>query len=310
MPNPPPNAPHDRPTLRLALDAAAKVLAEGPHPGRARRDTETLLLHALRSGAPEPDLKINMAWLIAHEGDTLAPDAAAAFRELIERRQNGEPLQYITGEAEFYGLPFRVNRDVLIPRPETELLVEKAIELAQRLRPCGARIPNLRIVDVGTGSGAIAVALGHALPFAEIVATDISPAALAVARANAERNGMAGRIRFLEGNLLAPVAGEQFDLIVSNPPYVSEADRAVLDVEVRDYEPAQALFAGQDGLAIYRHLLPAAHKALVAGGFLLVEIGHGQREAIQALLEGAGFNNIEFIDDLQGIPRVAVAQRP
>jgi release factor glutamine methyltransferase len=299
-----PPAPSDRPTLRFALDEAQKVLAEGSQPQRARRDTETLLLHALRKNAPET----NLAWLIAHDGEPLAPDAAATFCDLIERRLAGEPIQYITGEAEFYGLPFHVNRDVLIPRPETEHLVEKAIALAQKLRLSGAN-PVPRIVDVGTGSGAIAVALTCALPFAEITATDISPAALAVAKANAARHGVAPRIRFFEGDLLEPVAGEQFEMVVSNPPYVPESDRATLDVEVRDYEPAQALFAGQDGLAIYRRLIPAAFGALVPGGCVALEIGCGQQVAIQALLAGAGFSGIEFFGDLQDIPRVAIARR-
>ena len=290
--------PNDRPTLRFALDAAEKVLAEGPHAGRARRDTETLLLCALRRDAPEA----NPAWLIAHASDVLAPDAAAAFCNLIERRLKGEPIQYITGEVEFFGLPFHVNREVLIPRPETELLVEKAVELAPLFR-------GPRVLDVGTGSCAIAVAIAHELPGASVTAIDISAAALAQARANAERNGVAHRLRFLEGDLLAPVAGEQFDLVVSNPPYVAERDRGALDVEVRDYEPAQALFAGEEGLAIYRRLFPAAFTALAAGGVLLVEIGYGQREAIQALLEQSGFAAIEFFRDLQGIDRVAIARR-
>ncbi len=252
---------------------------------------------------------MNLAWLIAHDDEPLAPDAAATFCDLIERRLAGEPIQYITGEAEFYGLPFHVNRDVLIPRPETEHLVEKAIALAQKLRLSGAN-PVPRIVDVGTGSGAIAVALAHALPSAEITATDISPEALAVAKANAARHGVAPRMRFFEGDLLEPVAGEQFEMVVSNPPYVPESDRATLDVEVRNYEPAQALFAGEDGLAIYRCLIPAAFGALVPGGCVALEIGCGQQVAIQALLACAGFSGIEFFGDLQGIPRVAVALRP
>ena len=293
-----------RPTLRFALDAAAKLLAEGPHPARARRDAETLLLDALRQNPPQA----NLAWLLAHDADPLAPDQAAAFCDAIERRLAGEPIQYITGEAEFYGLSFHVNRDVLIPRPETELLVEKAIELVGKLRRSNAT-SSPRIVDVGAGSGAIAVALAHKLPFAEITASEISAAALVVARANAARHGAADRIRFLEGDLLAPVAGEQFDLIVSNPPYVPEADRATLDVEVRNFEPAQALFAGNDGLAIYRRLLPESFKALAAGGVLLLEIGFGQQQAVQSLLEKDGFTGIEFFADFQGIPRVAVAQR-
>jgi release factor glutamine methyltransferase len=293
-----------RPTLRLALDAAEKILAEGPHPARARRDAETLLLDALRQNAPEA----NPAWLIAHDADPLAPDRAAAFCDAIERRLAGEPIQYIVGEAEFYGLPFLVNRDVLIPRPETELLVEKAIASAEGLRQSG-EIPSPRIVDMGTGSGAIAVTLAHNLPFVEITATDISAAALAVARANAARHAVADRVRFFEGDLLTPVAGEQFDVVVSNPPYVAAGDRAMLDVEVRDYEPAQALFAGRDGLDLYRRLLPASFHALTAGGILLLEIGYGQQEALHALLMQQGFIGIEFFSDFQGIPRIVVAQR-
>jgi release factor glutamine methyltransferase len=293
-----------RPTLRLALDAAEKILVEGPHPARARRDAETLLLDALRRNAPEA----NPAWLIAHDADPLAPDRAAAFCDAIERRLAGEPIQYIVGEAEFYGLPFLVNRDVLIPRPETELLVEKAIASAEGLRQSG-EIPSPRIVDTGTGSGAIAVTLAHNLPFVEITATDISAAALAVARANAARHAVADRVRFLEGDLLAPVAGERFDVVVSNPPYVAAGDRTMLDVEVRDYEPAQALFAGRDGLELYRRLLPASFNALTPGGILLLEIGYGQQEALHALLMKEGFIGIEFFSDFQGIARIVVAQR-
>ena len=293
-----PPTPDARPTLRLALDAAEKVLAEGAHPERARRDTETLLLHALKTNVPDA----NLAWLIAHEDEPLAADAAGPFCDLIERRLAGEPIQYITGEAEFYGLPFHVNRDVLIPRPETEHLVEKAMALA-------AEFVRPKIVDVGTGSGAIAVALAHALPFAEITATDISADALAVAKANAARNGVADRVRFFKGDLLEAVAGEHFDIVISNPPYVPESDRTTLDVEVRDYEPAQALFAGEDGLQIYRRLIPAAFDALVPGGYLALEIGYGQRAGIEALLVREGFAGIEFIPDLQGIARVAVARR-
>jgi release factor glutamine methyltransferase len=294
-----PPTPDARPTLRLALDAAEKVLAEGAHPERARRDTETLLLHALKTNVPHA----NLAWLIAHEDEPLAADAAGPFCDLIERRLAGEPIQYITGEAEFYGLPFHVNRDVLIPRPETEHLVETVMALA-------AEFVRPKIVDVGTGSGAIAVALAHALPFAEITATDISADAQAVAKANAARNGVADRLHFFEGDLLDPVAGEHFDIVVSNPPYVPEIDHATLDVEVRDYEPAQALFAGEDGLQIYRRLIPAAFDALVPGGFVALEIGYGQQETIRALLAEAGFSGIEFTEDLQKIPRVVVALRP
>jgi release factor glutamine methyltransferase len=180
--------------------------------------------------------------------------------------------------------------------------VEKAMALA-------AEFVRPKIVDVGTGSGAIAVALAHALPFAEITATDISADAQAVAKANVARNGVADRVRFFKGDLLEAVAGEHFDIVISNPPYVPESDRTTLDVEVRDYEPAQALFAGEDGLQIYRRLIPAAFDALVPGGYLALEIGYGQRAGIEALLVREGFAGIKFIPDLQGIARVAVARR-
>ena len=240
------------------------------------------------------------AFLLANPLSNLSAEGAVRYYVLLERRLVGEPIQYITGETEFYGLPFQVNRNVLIPRPETEHLVEKALALA-------ASFERPRIVDVGTGSGAIAVALAHKLPEAQITAIDLSAAALTVARGNAERNGVAGRIRFVEGDLLAPVAGEQFEMVVSNPPYIAESDRASLSVEVRDYEPETALFAGS-GLDVYRRLIPDARSALAAGGFLALEIGYGQDEAVAELLAKAGFKQIEFTADLQGIPRVATAR--
>ena len=281
------------------LSGGQSGLARGPHPERARQDAETLLLHVLG----RRDAARNRAWLLTHLDSEAAPDDAAEFRVLIERRLAGEPIQYIVGEAEFYGLPFCVTRAVLIPRPETELVVEKALQLA-----AGLGAP--RILDVGTGSGAIAVALAAHLREAAISATDVSLAALTVARRNAERNGVADRIRFRAGDLLAPVAGEQFDILVSNPPYVAEADRDTLAVEVREFEPMTALFAGAQGLAVYRRLIPAAFAALASGGFLVLEMGHGQKAAVGMLLGAAGFCAIEFAADLQGIPRVATGQRP
>lgn len=267
-------------------------LNSGPHPERARADAELLLLHLLGK---------DRAWLMAHRDEELAPAKAVLYTQLLERRREGEPVQYITGETEFYGLPFRTTRDVLIPRPETEHLVEKIIALA-------ASLHEPHIVDVGTGSGCIAVALAHKLPQAQISAIDISAAALAVAEENAQQNGVA--IRFLQGDLLAPVAGERFDLVVSNPPYVPSADRASLSVEVRDFEPATALFAGDDGLETYRNLIPAAFDALNPGGFVVLEIGYGQSPLVAELLARSGFAQIEFIPDLQGIPRVACGRRP
>ena len=220
-------------TLREWLDRGEAQLLSGPHPDRARRDSETLLLHLVGK---------NRAWLLAHLADDFAGCTAIRYASLLDRRHEGEPIQYITGESEFYGLPFRVTSDVLVPRPETEQLVEKVIELAPLFR-------KPRIVDVGTGSGAIAIALAHEWPKAAVTAIDISEPALTVARDNAARAGFADRIRFLRGDLLSPVIGEQFEFVVSNPPYVSIADRASLAVEVRDHEPDVALFAGEDGRA-------------------------------------------------------------
>jgi release factor glutamine methyltransferase len=297
-------------TLREWLNQGAALLNDGPHSDRARRDAETLLLHHIGK---------NKAWLIAHDEEDFAGCAAIGYAALVERRRRGEPIQYITGECEFYGLPFRVTPDVLIPRPETEHLVEKALSLVKQVNAPSldpetwestSASPALRILDVGTGSGAIAIALASRLRSADITAIDISQSALAVARDNATRNEVIAHIRFLQGDLLAPVAGEQFEIIVSNPPYVPNTDRALIAVEVREHEPHVALFGGHDGLDIYRRLIPAAYDALVPGGYLAFEFGFSQMTDIELLLQNAGFQNIEFVHDLQGIPRVAAAQRP
>jgi len=281
-------------TLGEALEWGESKLRQGPHPERARRDAETLLLHHIGR---------ERAWLLGHLEDEFAGCRALGFAALIERRQRGEPVQYVLGETEFYGLPFRVTPDVLIPRPETEHLVEKVLELASTLK-------EPRIVDVGTGSGAIAVALAYHLPHASITAIDISPASLALARENAERNGVAARLCFLAGDLLGPVGAQRFDLVVSNPPYVSLEERDSLAVEVREFEPALALFAGEDGLLVYRRLFAQAHASLVRGGVVAVEIGCGQAQAVAEMVQAAGFGEVEFAPDLQGIARVATARRP
>ena len=281
-------------TLHEALERGALQLGAGPHPEKARRDAEVLLLHA--SGRSRTDL-------LAHGEDEFSLAESLRYKSLLDRRAKGEPIQYITGETEFYGLPFRVTPDVLIPRPETEHLVETVVALARSFAAP-------RIVDIGAGSGAISVALAHHLPKARITTTDLSEAALAIARENVRSNGVADRICFLQGDLLAPLAGEKFDIIVSNPPYVPARDRDSLSVEVREYEPSLALFAGEDGLDIYRRLIPAAFVALTSGGFIALEIGYGQADAVQNFLRAAGFAQIEFTPDLQSIPRVAAAQRP
>lgn len=280
-------------TARSVIASGTKGLTTGPHPERARQDAETLLLGVLEK---------NRAWLLAHMDEDLDHDVVIRYMVRLALRDKGEPIQYIAGQCEFYGLPIKVSPGVLIPRPETEHLVDRALLLS-------ARFQAPRIVDVGTGSGIIAVALAHKLPAANLTAIDLSSSAIAIAKENAERNGVAGRIRFHEGDLLAPVAEERFEIVVSNPPYVPEADHASLAVEVRSYEPALALFAGDDGLEVYRRLIPAAFAALTPGGYVVLEIGYDQDEAIRALLAASGFGQIEFVSDLQGIPRVACAQK-
>ena len=279
-------------TVADGLRAAEARLAHGPHPERARRDAELLLLHLLERGR---------AWLIAHRDEELSAADAVRYHALVDRRAAGEPMQYITGEQEFYGLTFAVDARVLIPRPETELLVERALELA-------AGFPAPRVVDVGTGSGAIAVAFAAHCAGSVVTAIDISEAALAVAHANAARNHVEARIRFAKGDLLAGVSASSVDLVLSNPPYIPHADHDSLAVEVREHEPHLAMFADGDGLALYRRLIPQARVALVSGGWLLMEIGYGQAEAIRAELATAGFAEIEFVRDLQGIERVSVAK--
>ena len=237
------------------------------------------------------------AWLMTHQDAELTAEQAAKFEGWVARRALQEPVQYILGETEFYGLTLRVTPDVLIPRPETEHLVEAALA---RVRPDAV----VRICDVGTGSGAIAVALAHVLPSAEVTALDISEAALEVAKENAARHGVAGRVRFVPSDLLSAVRSERFDLVVSNPPYVRNNE--VLEVQVREFEPGLALFAGPTGLEVYERLIPEARSALVPGGWLLMEIGHGQRDALADLLQD--WDEVEFVADLQGIPRVAIAQ--
>jgi release factor glutamine methyltransferase len=256
-----------------------------------RRDAELLLLHLLRR---------DRAFLLTHSDFELTAEQAEQYTARVRRRAAHEPIQYIVGEQEFFGLRFEVTQDVLIPRPETEHLVETLL----------ARVPHdrtLRIADIGTGSGAIAVALAQALPHAAVTALDISEAALAVARRNAEAHHVIDRIRFLKSDLLSAVVGETFDAIASNPPYVAEVDRGSLEPQVVDYEPSTALFAGPSGLDVFQRMIPQAHEALKPGGWLMMEIGHGQRDALAELLRG--WDNVGFVDDLQGIPRVVCAQR-
>lgn len=284
------------PTLRVLVDEAEATLAAGPHPERASRDAEALLLHLMGQ---------SRAWFFTHGDDASGAETEAAYKSLVARRTAGEPMQYITGSAEFFGLPFSVGPGVLIPRPETEHLVEEVIRLARE-----TQANPLRIADIGTGSGIIAVALAHALPHTQIDAVDLSSQALHIARENAEHNHVADRIRFHEGDLLAPLAGERFHIIASNPPYIPSADHDSLAVEVRKHEPHTALFAGEDGLAIYRRLIPDAREHLHPNGWLVIEIGFGQQKQIGELFQKHGYHRIYFQADYQQIPRVAIGMHP
>jgi release factor glutamine methyltransferase len=275
-------------TLQEALNEAATHIE--------RRDAHVLLCHVLAQ---------NAAWLLAHEDETIPEPQLAVFRSLVTRRAAHEPLQYLTGTQEFYGLPLRVTRDTLIPRPETEHLVEAVLAWA------ATQSQPLRILDVGTGTGAIAIALAKHLPRAQVTACDLSAAALAVAKDNAAAIEVA--VTFVESDLLASFdeeidAGLCFDAIVSNPPYVPAGDAAEMQPEVRDHEPHTALFAGDDGLAIYRRLIPQAHVALRDGGMLAMEFGFGQKGALTTLLKD--WTGVRFIDDYAGIPRVGLAIKP
>jgi release factor glutamine methyltransferase len=278
-------------TIAEARTAGAALLAADAelHP-RSQQDAALLLQHALGCTRAE---------LLAHPQRPLTLHQQERYHALLAQRLRGTPMQYILGEQEFFGMPFFVTPAVLIPRPETEHLVEAALA---RLRALSAP----RIVDVGTGSGAIAIALAHALPQAQVTAIDISPAALAIAQRNAERNAVAARIRWMEGDLLTSILHERLDAVISNPPYIAQAERKALPREVREHEPAQALFAGPTGLEVYERLLPQARAVLAEEGWLLAEIGAGQRDSIAALL--SGWRAVEFLPDLQGIPRVVCAQ--
>lgn len=281
-------------TLRSAIAEASTRIS--------RRDAETLLAHIVGG---------DRAWLIAHMDDVLSPADNIRFGSLTSRRASCEPLQHITGTQEFFGLSFKVTPDVLIPRPETEHLVEAVLDWAHRQSDAQPESgSHLRMADVGTGSGAIAVALASVLERASVTAIDISPAALEIARLNAVQQLVDHRIRFLEGDLLSPFADQpaSLDAVASNPPYVALADRETLAPEVRDHEPDLALYAGPDGLAMYRRLIPQAHAALRSGGLLALEMGFGQREPLADLL--TGWRDVKFIDDYAGIARVALAVRP
>ncbi|MDE3179019.1 MAG: peptide chain release factor N(5)-glutamine methyltransferase [Acidobacteriota bacterium] len=262
---------------------------------------ELLLMHAL--GISRGDLH-------AFPEREIPPETAQQYFELVSERLTGKPTQYITGHQEFWGLDFIATPDVLIPRPETEHVVEAVVEIARSHLPAARGRPC--IADVGTGSGCIAVALGSELPEAEIHALDISPAALSVAALNVSRHGLSGRIRLIESDLLRGLLEEgragQFDLVSSNPPYVGLNDLEMVQREVKEFEPRIAWGGLDREDAIYRRLFPEALELLKPGGWLVVEIGYNMREQVTRLLQDGWFH-VEVRPDLSGIPRVVTARR-
>lgn len=260
----------------------------------ARFQAELLLRHALGWSRES---------FFARLHESVPAEASGHFFQLLERRRGRVPLQYVIGTQEFYGLSFRVTPAVLIPRPETEGVVDEVTRVLHA-------IVKPRIADVGCGSGCIAVAVARAMPNAELIALDASPAALAIARENAARHGTASRIEFLEGDLLEPLKPGELDAVVSNPPYIPDDELDALEPEVSEHEPRAALSGGEDGFAVIQRLLPAAQRALQPGGFLVMEIGHGQDERVKALVADAGLEHVRTAPDLAGIPRIVVATKP
>jgi len=287
-------------TVRTVLDvvnlAAGHLKASGvPGP---RLDAEVLLGHVLG---------LERIQLYVQHDRPLTRQELDAYRSAIARRARREPVAYITGEREFYGRAFAVDRRVLVPRPETEHLVEAALE---GLRSAFPRAERFNVADVGTGSGAIAVTLACEDERVWAIATDISEGALEVAKINAERHGVRSRVALRRGDLFSPLAGERFHAVVSNPPYIPEAVYPTLAPEVRVFEPRTALVGGRDGLDVIRALIEGASHHLVPGGFLAMEIGHDQGEAVRRIARARGLENVRILPDLAGRDRVAVIEAP
>jgi release factor glutamine methyltransferase len=280
--------------LKDGITQAMQMLAQEPI-GSPRMAAEALMMFVLGR---------DRAYLLAHPEHELSGESAKTYLDAVAQRASGRPLQYITGHQEFWGLDFIVTPAVLIPRPETEHLVEKALELVR-----ASAVARPRIVDVGTGSGCIALALASELPQAEIHAVDISELALNVARQNVGLLKLADKVQFRESDLLSLFASqpESFDFVVSNPPYVGHKEWEKVQREVREHEPEVAVFAGEDGIEIYRKLIPQAKGVLKPGGWLLMEIGYSMESAVLDLLQN--WSEVGSVPDLQGIPRVIVARK-
>ena len=281
-------------SLRDALTTAIDRLTAARVPS-PRMNAELLLRFTL---------DCDRAYLYAHPERELTTEEQTRYEEALAQRARGIPAQYITGHQEFWGMDFIVNPAVLIPRPETEHVIETVLQLVNGGR---ASSPGMRIVDVGTGSGCIALALAKELPEAEVHATDISPAALEVARANAARHQLENRIQFHETDLLQCLERARLDFVVSNPPYVGESEQDQVQLGVRKFEPRKAVFAGPTGLEVIERLIPQAQSALKPGGWLVMEISGTIAQGVKRLL--GRWNAVQVTNDLQGIPRVASARK-
>jgi release factor glutamine methyltransferase len=298
--------------LRQAVDHAYNLFIQNEVPS-PRLNSELLLLFVLGR---------ERSFLYAHPEYQLSPEEQAQFDEVIAQRARGCPTQYITGHQEFWGLDLLVSPAVLIPRPETEHVVETVLELVrdyyrEHQNHSGPEDPSacarldtrrIRIVDVGAGSGAIALALASELPQAEIHGCDISEEALEMARINAARLALGSHVLFRKSDLLEIYAGEQFDFVISNPPYVGEAEADKVQKQVREFEPKIAVFSGEQGIDVYRRLVPQAHELLRPGGWLVMEIGFSTESQVKELLTG-GWTDAQTTADLQGIPRVVAARK-
>jgi release factor glutamine methyltransferase len=271
------------------LRNAGEILRESGV-AESRREAVSLLSFALNK---------NQTFLIAHNDYELSDEEEMRFRDYIERRANREPFQYITGRQEFYGLDFVVSKDVLIPRPETELLVETAIEILPG---------NGRFCEVGVGSGCISVSILHEIKTVTAIGLDISEKALKIARTNAETNEVSERLELRKSDVYENLRGEKFELIVSNPPYISAEEMKILQTEVRDYEPAPALTDGANGLSIIEKIIKDAPRYLNENGFLLLEIGHLQAVEVKAMFDKTIWHDVESLPDFQGIERVIKAK--